>query len=398
MTDTSHPCQRISQRPGEKDAPRVERVDGVWHLRGTQVVRQLLRTQGTTQAGFTAEAIRDRLKVSPILFMDGEAHRRQRAKVARYFAPRTVTTRYRELMERRADALIAEMDAAGTARLDQVTLRYSVDVAAQVIGLTSSNVDAMARRLERFFNQPSFDLTKPGVGRSRFQAIQSAIRGNVPMMMFYLADVRPAIAARRKQRSDDVISHLIDEEYSGASILIECVTYGAAGMVTTREFLSMATLHLTRDPALGERYVNAEEPERLAILDEILRLEPVVGHLYRRAASDVEIVDGDTTHTIAAGELVNLAIRPANADPATVGERPLSVCPGRDLPKGIGGEVMAFGDGPHKCPGNALAIQESDVFLHRLLRRGVRVVKQPTLGWDDLIAGYSLRGLEIALG
>lgn len=396
VSSTNH---RVSNRPGEKTDPRVEQVDGVWHLRDTMAVREVLRDRdATTQAGFTSEAIATRMKQLPILFMDGEAHRRQRAKVARYFAPRTVSTRYPDLMEASAEALVAEMTDAGVSRLEKVTLRYSVEVAAQVIGLTNSPIGPMARRLEKFFDQPTFDLTKPGVGRSRFQAIQAAVVGNVPMLVFFLADVWPAIRARRKRREEDVISHLLDEGYGNAGILIECVTYGAAGMVTTREFLSMATLHLTRDEALRDRYLAAEEPERLAILHEILRLEPVVGHLYRRARRDIHVSDGDRTHTIRAGDLIDLGIRQANADPAVVGDQPLQVCPLRDLPRGIGDEVMSFGDGAHKCPGNALAIQESDVFLRLMLRRGVRVVTEPRLEWDELIAGYALRGFDVAVG
>lgn len=318
--------------------------------------------------------------------------------MARYFAPKVVSTRYREFMVSRADAHIAQMAQAGGGRLEQITLRYSVEVAAHVIGLTNSNMARMARRLEKFFDQPAFDPTKPGVGRSRFQAIQAAIRGNLPMLGFFFADVWPAIRARRRQPGDDVISHLISEGYSNPGILIECVTYGAAGMVTTREFLSMATLHLTRDAALRVRYLEADEPERLAILHEILRLEPVVGHLFRRAQRDIEVSDGETTVTIARGDLIDLEIRQANADERVVGERALQVCPGRDLPRGVGDEVVSFGDGAHKCPGNSLAILESDIFLQRLLRRGVRAVREPDLQWDEIISGYALRGFEVRVG
>ena len=390
--------ERISDRPGERASPAVEQVGGIWHLRGTMAVTAVLRERdATTQAGFTAEVLAARMKEQPILFMDGEEHRRQRAKVARYFAPKTVTTRYRDLMERRAEALVAEMADAGTSRLEQVTLRYSVEVAAQVIGLTNSPIRPMSRRLERFFDQPAFDLTKEGLGRSRFQQIEAVVSGNLPMLVFFVRDVWPAIRARRKQRRQDVISHLLDEGYSPMGILMECVTYGAAGMVTTREFLSMATLHLLRNDALRRRYLAADEPERLAVLHEVLRLEPVVGHLYRRAQRDIEVVDGETVHTIPAGALIDLGIRAANADESVVGVEPLRVCPGRDLPRGIGDEVMSFGDGPHKCPGNALAIQESDVFLQRLLRRDVQIVAEPRLQWDELISGYALRGFELAV-
>ncbi|MDO4239627.1 MAG: hypothetical protein Q4D18_05300, partial [Micrococcus sp.] len=65
----------------------------------------------------------------------------------------------------------------------------------------------------------------------------------------------------------------------------------AAGMVTTREFLQMAAWHLFDRPALRERCLAAPGPERQAILLEVLRLEPVVAHLFRRAAQDLDLTD-----------------------------------------------------------------------------------------------------------
>ncbi len=216
--------------------------------------------------------------------------------------------------------------------------------------------------------------------------------GGVPLIPFYFLDVLPAIRAHRRDPQEDVISHLIDQGYSGVEIMIECVTYGAAGMITTREFISMAAWHFMERPALRERYLIAGEKERLAILGEILLLEPVVGHLYCRATRDLLL--GDTT--IPAGELMDLYIRAANADEIVVGEDPLSLCPGRDISTGYGPEVMSFGDGVHKCPGNALAIQETDTLLLRLLDMPLTVLTPPALSWDELITGYRLRNFELA--
>ena len=392
-------CRRISVKPGEADSPRVEHADGVWRIRSTEAVRQILRERdATAQAGFNSEAIPEGTMANePILFMDGAPHRLQRSKIARYFAPKTVAARYRDLMESRADALVAEMVASGGARLDDVSLRYSTEVAAKVIGLTNSNLTRMAHRLERLFDQPSFDpaSTEP---EGRVAGTVRQLRGSIPMLWFYLWDVRPAIRERRKAPQEDVISHLLAEGYAVPAILIECVTYGAAGMATTREFISMAALHLLRDDALRARYVVAGEAERYAILHEILRLEPIVGHLYRRAQHEFTFTDGGQTHTVAAGDLLDLFVRQANADPATVGEAPLDLCPARPLPRGIGPEVMSFGDGAHKCPGNALAIQESDILLTRLFAHPVSLAREPKLGWDDIISGYALRDVSVTVG
>jgi cytochrome P450 len=197
--------------------------------------------------------------------------------------------------------------------------------------------------------------------------------------------------------AEDVISHLLAEGYRDPAILIECVTFGAAGMATTREFISMAVLHLLADADLRARYLVAQEPERRDILHEILRLEPIIGHLYRRAARDIDIsADGETLH-IRKGDLIDLYLRQANSDESAVGECPLDLRPGRPLPRGIGPEMMSFGDGHHKCPGNSLAIQETDILLTRLLRHDLVVAHAPVMAWHELIAGYSLREFIITV-
>ena len=370
----------------------------MWRIRSLATARQVLRARNlTTQAGFTSEAIpKGYLKHHPILISDGPSHDEQRRKVGRFFAPAVVAERYTGLMESCADALLAEAAASGKFRLDDLALYYAVEVTAEVVGLTDSPVRRMSRRLVSFFNQPPFDITRPDLGRTPRQWAQAAVNGLGPVLRFYLSDVRPAIRERRKRPRQDVISHLIAEDYTNADILVECVTYGTAGMVTTREFIAMAAWHLLTNDPLRERYLVAGQPERVAILNEIIRLEPVVGHLYRRAQGEFEIADGGQTWTVAAGDLLDLSVRTANTDPAAVGEAPLGLCPERPLPSGVNPAVLSFGDGAHKCPGQPLAILESDVFLTRLLALKPTIVTEPELGWDDLIAGYWLRNFQLS--
>lgn len=383
---------RKSVRTGEATAPGLERVGRVWHVRDAALVRAVLRSgDGTTQAGFSSESVSSTHIRQPLIFADGDEHRQQRARIARFFAPKVVSTRYRALMDERADALLA---AAGSRfRLDDLALEYSVAIAAEVIGLTEAPTAGLSRRLERLFNQPAYDPAQEAGGRSRPVRLAQRVLGGLPMVPFYLRDVRPAVRARRRHPADDVISHLVEQGYNGAEIMIECLTYGAAGMITTREFISMAAWHFLGDPPLRDRYLVAGEKERLAMLGEILRLEPVVGHLYRRATQDLELGDA----TIPAGELIDLYIRAANTDEAVVGEGGLSLCPGREVATGFGAEVLGFGDGAHKCPGNALAIQETDTLLRRLLALEIELLSEPTLSWDDLISGYRLRGFELSV-
>lgn len=390
---------RLARKTGESDGPRLHREGHVVRVRGLAAARQVLRERHrTTQAGFTAEAIpKGALRHHPILMSDGPLHDEQRSKVARFFAPAVVARRYGALMASSANTLLTQATAAGEFALDDLALHYTVEVTAEVVGLTESPVPAMARRLVTFFNQPPFDVTRPDLGRTRRQWAQAALNGLVPVARFYWLDVRPAIRARRRRPRQDVISHLISEGYTDADIAVECVTYGTAGMVTTREFICMAAWHLLRDASLLEQFQRADEAGRLAILTEVIRLEPVVGHLYRRVQEAFDVTDGDDRIPLAPGDLVDVCVRPANADPRVVGANPLGLCPGRDLPPGVDATGLTFGDGAHKCPGQALALQEALALLTPLMALRPTIVAEPTLGWDDLIEGYVLRGFRLRL-
>ncbi|MFV0373884.1 cytochrome P450 [Microbacterium sp.] len=393
MTDTCPASDRKSIRLGEAQDPPVDAVDGVWRVRSLATARALLREpHATVQAGFNAEDVRRAPTRPPLLFADRDAHRRQRRQVARFLTPKAVSENYRELMERRARELVDEMAAADEVDLADVSLRFSVDIAAEVIGLTASDRDAMTARLERFF---SIGHVAPDAVRSRLARVGQLATAQRHLWWFHLKDVRPAARSRRREPHDDIISHLVAEGCSDIDVLIEVLTVAAAGMVTTREFISMAAWHLLERPALRAEFTSADAERRAAILAEVLRLEPVVGHLHRRATRDIRLDGAEGAFTVPEGALIDLFVRPANAD---VGDDGLRLCPGRPTPQGVGAEALSFGDGAHKCPGNALALQEADVLLRTLLAHDVTLTAPPRLGWNDVIAGYELRGMMLRVG
>lgn len=392
--------ERKAIKPGDTATGRVTKQDSMWRIGSLAAAKDvLLARHETIQAGFTAEYIpRNAFRNHPILISDGPKHDEQRRKVARFFAPRIVATRYSTLMETVVDKILAEAKRTGSITMDQVALYYTVEVTASIVGLTHAKVPALARRLEKFFRQPPLDRSKPRLGRTNRQWMAAAANGLGPLVGLFAFDVLPAVRSRTKHPRQDVISHLIEQDYNLADILVECVTYGTAGMVTTREFIAMACWHLLDDDALRQRYVAAEEDERLDILAEIIRLEPPVGHLYRRVTDDITVTDRDETYQLAAGDLVDLDIRHTNADPDAFAEDPLHLCPGRDRAKGVHDVGLSFGFGAHGCPGQPLALRETDALLHRLLAMDVTKRAEPTIGWDDLIEGYKVRGLTLNVG
>jgi cytochrome P450 len=373
---------------------------GVWHVRGFAEARAVLRSGDTKQAGFGAEVFEKYLQTENpgILYKEGPGHHEQRRKTARFFTPKAVSANYRSLMEQQADTLVADLQREKRADLSQLSLAMAVRVAALVVGLTNSNLPGMTRRLESFFENQT--LVEGGSSHlPRFIENLRFAWGQRRMTLFFVFDVKPAIKARRRQLQDDVISHLITQGYNDTEILTECVTYAAAGMVTTREFISAAAWHFLERPELRERYLAAPEEERYEMLHEVLRLEPVLAHLYRRTTADVSLERDGASVTIPKGSLVDVHIYATNADESIVGEHPLELCPGRAL-KGdnIPSMLMSFGDGHHRCPGAYIAIQETDILLQRLLAlKGLRMEKAPTIRWNDISAGYELRGLLLAV-
>ncbi|MEU1039098.1 cytochrome P450 [Streptomyces sp. NPDC005907] len=385
-------------RKTDRDRPRracpVGRDDdGTWQVREHRAARTVLRSADTVQAGLgieTVEKLPARIR-RPVLYRDGPEHREHRRQTARYFTPRRVEEHYRDLAERVTEKHLAPLRTAGAARLEDLSFGVAIDVACEVIGLTRSR-PGIQRRLERFFPEK---FGRPGL--TSLHGIHWMFRQNTNWLRVYLADVRPAIRAHRARPDDNLISHLIAEGCTDAEILGECLTYAAAGMVTTREFSCVAAWHLFTDAGLRDRFRAGDGPQRLAVLHEILRLEPVVARLSRRTTADLEVPGAEGPVTVPAGALVDILVDEVNTDPGAVGADPLLVRPGRPTATGKA-MALSFGDGPHRCPGADLAMAETDVFLSRLFAlKGIRMVTPPRVSFQEETSGYAIRGLEVAV-
>lgn len=263
----------------------------------------------------------------------------------------------------------------------------AVAVAAEIIGLTSSDQAKMAKRIEA-------TLFSTRVRSSR-RAIRRGAEGitAVHALRFFLRDVRPAIKARRAQRQNDVISHLIDSGYPDRAILVECMTYAVAGMVTTREFIVMAAWHLFGDDDLRARFVAADETDQNAILEEILRLEPVAALLHRRADQDITFAGETATK----GDVLAINIRAANVDPRIGRSLPTRARPGPGQ-QAEGRRVVHELRGRQPplpgLPGRDSRVEDLPDALVKV--PGIRLERAPDMTWCDGLMSYELRDAVIA--
>lgn len=190
------------------------------------------------------------------------------------------------------------------------------------------------------------------------------------------------IVAERKQTPldprEDIVSALLavrvddeplDDELVAGSVRQLLI----AAHVAPTAALASAVLHLADDAKLQAR-LRAEPGLIPGALEELLRLHTPNQGFARMAVADVEI----RGRRIAAGEMVALVLPSANRDP-DVFDEPEEFRLGRDP-----NPHLAFGHGPHKCPGATAGRLELRVALEELLARTELVERDgepQMLGW-----------------
>jgi cytochrome P450 len=146
----------------------------------------------------------------------------------------------------------------------------------------------------------------------------------------------------------DILDDLVGRKDAGDLSRDEMVGLGwsfvAAGHETTMNLLGGGVEMMLRDRAFGARM--AAEPHRTEdFMEEYLRLFSPTQWVLRRTREDVVLHDV----TIPAGALVHVVLGSANRDP-----RKFPDPDGFDLDRENKEDHMAFGGGPHFCPGSAI--------------------------------------------
>lgn len=360
---------------------KVER--GAERIRSFERGRDILLSKELLQAGAGAAHFdASDPEGSPVFYLDGPPHRQKRGTIARFFTPKAITGPYHAIIRRETERLLGDLQRDGRARLDVISFELTVAVAANIVGLTDSDVPKMARRLAVIMSA-GWTHHLGVVGR-----IAAGLRKSWMTISFYRKDIRPALKARRVTPQDDLLSHLLEKKAPRRMILIECLTYAAAGMVTTREFIVMAAWHLLERPELRDDFLAGDEERQFAILLEVLRLEPIAGLLYRR--TDPGQADhAKTTYAV--------DMHAVHLDEAAVGSCPHALDPDRAAKINANGTYLSFGAGAHHCPGRQVALHEARMFLDALLRvPGLRLERAPEIGWSEMLMSYELREAIVA--
>lgn len=196
-----------------------------------------------------------------------------------------------------------------------------------------------------------------------------------------LSDTHPEFAAyiqshidRRRAMTDppdDVITRFLHTDVDGellsdAAIRTQTMFLIVAGNETTRNLIGNCLFALAVDADLFAR-VRADRTLVPALVEESLRHDSPV-QILARAVLDDTVIAGQPLHP---GDRVVFGVASANRD-EVVYDDPDRFRLDRDRPR----DHLAFGTGPHVCPGATLARLEAVTVLHALCDRvaSIRVV------------------------
>jgi cytochrome P450 len=176
---------------------------------------------------------------------------------------------------------------------------------------------------------------------------------------------------------DDFITRLVGTEVAGVRLSpIACRTQLifllVAGTETTRNLLANAMLRLASEPELVAR-LRTEPADLVPFIEESLRVDPPLTFLLRQCKEDVHIGGTD----FAKGTTVAFGLASANRDEG-VFEKPDEFDIGRTNVR----SHLAFGDGPHICPGAALARLEARVAIEVLIDRVDTLTLDPSFRYE----------------
>ncbi|MBC7303557.1 MAG: cytochrome P450 [Nocardia sp.] len=284
--------------------------------------------------------------------VDGAEHRRLRLKTAQALAPRRLEE-LRPVIEKLTAELLDDLEAAGAggAPVDLKEV-FAYPLPMRVVGdLMGVERDDHPQLLEWY--KKFFSVMTPQDERLR-------VIGELDV--YFTDQVRQKIA----NPGDDLTSAFIVADEGGEPLTEEeaignIKALVAAGHETTVSLIINTVRALLAEPEQLAK-VLAGEVDWKQVIEESLRWDGPVSHLLMRFATE-DITVGDTV--IAKGEGVVMSYRAIGRDTAVHGE----TVDDFDVTRSTANRHLAFGYGPHICPGAALSRLEASIALPALFAR-----------------------------
>lgn len=340
--------------------PLIRRQDGTYVAIRACDVERLITDPRTRQAetelpvsrGVTSGPLFAFFRHS-MLFTNGPDHRRRRGPLSRTFAAKLISD-LRPRIRAVADRLIDGVYARGEmGLLDDYCARIPACIISEILGIPAADIPHFTRWVYSMARSIS-----PSFARDDVPEIEVAAQ-------HLTAYVTGLLASRRRAPQEDFLTSYVKTLDEGGNLsaeeaLSQIVTVILAGSDTTRAAMAIQVSLLLQHREQWDAVCQdaALIPGAVA---ESLRYEPSVGSVPRVTLEDIDI-DGCV---VPAGRFLSLSTMSAMRDPA------VHVDPDRfDIRRaGEARRHLVFGNGSHRCLGEALAKAELEEGLAALVTR-----------------------------
>ncbi|HEY1350620.1 MAG TPA: cytochrome P450 [Ktedonobacteraceae bacterium] len=337
----------------ERQAISYDALMHCWVVTGLAAARSILSDARfstrleSQQASSTAVGRLDR----QLLFLDGARHKEAQGVLLRRLA-RQVRSMPAEIRQTAQDILSPLQKRAEMDVVKDFAAPLSLLVIARVLGIPTRDRELLGQ-LEAWSDTFS-DITS---------GYFSGSQHDIERLEDYF---RALISLKRRAGGDDLISALIQAEEifpDADDLVVNCMMVFAAGRTTTRKLLGNGIPALLPDWAHLQQRYQQQPAETVRILcEELLRVVSPTRYLMRRAVADVAAISHcPGPQTFREGEKIAVFLEAANYDPAHFAHPQLFDAQRRP------NKHLAFGCGPHLCPGATLARLEIQVALEMLL-------------------------------
>ena len=290
-------------------------------------------------------------KTMSFLAMDPPRQQRLRSLVSRGFTPRRV----RDLAPRIQAMTVTYFDAVLDGDLDWIADfagKLPMDVISELMGVPAPDRDEIRRLADLVVHREEGVLDVPEEGMA----------AALDLVVYYTEMVEQ----RKKQRTEDLTSALLDAEIDGDKLADEEIIgflflMVVAGNETTTKLLGNALFHLSAHP-----------DQQAAVWDDVEQVQPWIEETLRFDTSS-QMVARHLKKDVAlhgkvapAGSKLMIVLGSANRD-----ERVFSRADEYDIrrDKDEVAQLISFGGGRHFCLGAHLARLEARIALEELVRR-----------------------------
>ena len=313
-----------------------------------------------------------------MLFFDAPEHTRLRKLMNKGFSPAAIES-LRPQVEKIVDRLLTILRKND--RIDILRL-FAHPLPAYVIAELLSVPESLRQKFIGWSNAVATLFGNPYRNLDDLVAAQQAIHG----LTSYF---REAVAVRRKQKVNDLISLLMEIEEDGdvlteEELYAQCVMLLFGGHETTRNLIGNGLYTLLRHPQQAAELRDNPELVRSAV-EELLRYESPVQYTGRMVLEDFDFCGVPARR----GQEIIFMLGAANRDGSQFRDPDCL-----DL-KRAKNPHLAFGAGAHFCIGNQLARLEGQVAILKILQEFPRM--RSVLAEPEWLPNFSFRGLKIFL-